>query len=349
MQSSVPQFYAIVEEIEVGVNGKKTGRVRKPYRISLDGVVSKELSVTFEAMSRTFFDDNPNVYPFDMRFNPGRGEMFSLENVHLSPDLIKAIKNPLSCPPLDLRSLKHPQIKAICMATVNSPVRVMFQQFATDQIIRPGYVLIMRLFQGELTYRDLDTSGLSIGNDLDAVYDNGTLYFRSYYTTNRFLDLTQYFEDASDDNIKQIFSSAPLYTENIEKVLENADSVVRKKLSILEKSQILDDFTPVQIRAALEEKGFDITIVKTPKGEDMIEFPTEKKAAKELLDLLTQSVFVGIITGTKYLTNSYRAIETERAQAVSLVPLKKASNTKKPPKPPAKKAAKKNSKKSSGT
>ncbi len=70
---------------------------------------------------------------------------------------------------------------------------------------------------------------------------------------------------------------------------------------MLKDSQILDKYTAKQIGD--HSKGYEVDIKL--EGNKIL-FPTDKKAAKRLLQFLNEEIFRGAITDTLYETNSRR-------------------------------------------
>ena len=160
-------FFAITEVARV--EARKTVRDRTPARIPLDQKIAANLTTHFKSMANTFFTDNSTVIPFDGRYSPGRGEVFVIKDFKLDSSLTAAVKGTLSASPLDLGKSSFPQIKAIVAAEVNGKIRLIFQEFKADQIIRQGWAL----FHKKTTFDMIDYAGITIGNDIDAVYDDG--------------------------------------------------------------------------------------------------------------------------------------------------------------------------------
>lgn len=71
---------------------------------------------------------------------------------------------------------------------------------------------------------------------------------------------------------------------------------------MLRDSKVLDNYTPTQIRA--RAVGYLDIALDTANGQERIRFPSEKAAAKRLLQFLNEELYKGPITANIYETNS---------------------------------------------
>lgn len=142
-----------------------------------------------------------------------------------------------------------------------------------------------------------------MGGKLSAVYevDQQRLLFHSFRTTNTFLPLAEFYEEASEQEIREVLDHNCLAPEDAEALAVGANQWFRKRFAMLRDSGILDNFTAKQIRKHSE--GFEIDIQL--KGNKII-FPSDKQEAKRLLQFLNEEIFRGAITETLYETNSKR-------------------------------------------
>ncbi len=336
--NSKVEFFAIVETSRS--EGRKTIYERKPAYVPLDQSVSSGLAAQFKAMADTFFEDNPTVIPFDGRYTPGKGETFLIENFSAEASIVAAASNPFGTPPLNLSRSPFPQIKAIIMTELNSPLRILFQEFKTSQIIRQGRAFFFG-FKGSDTYDELDVSGIAIGNQIDAVYDDGKFWFRSYYTANRFADLAEHFHDATNEEIKELLKMDGIVAENEAELLAHTDAGMRRKFTIIRDTEILSLVTPEEIRQNALSYNLDIEIDSTD-GQKRIVIPSDKAAAKEVLDFLCQARFFGSLTREPFVANSFRPYGNGKTATVGGPTSAGSRSTKKAVK---KKAAKKSARK----
>ncbi len=129
------------------------------------------------------------------------------------------------------------------------------------------------------------------------------LLFESYKNVQMFLDLTRYFEEATDDDIRAVLAEEIFEVEDEQRVLDSADSVMRKQLALVRNSGILERLDPYRAQSEAEKFGVEVGV----RGE-RIRFPQDRKEAKPLLNFLLERYYEGPITGDRYATNSQRRL-----------------------------------------
>lgn len=181
---------------------------------------------------------------------------------------------------------------------------VLFQNFSRSHVIRPGRFLFL---QNDI-YESVERPGLTLDSKLSAVYipADQKLLFQNFRSTNTFLPLAEFYEEASEEEIKNILNHDLLEPENAEALAKGANQWFRKRFAMLKDSGILDRFTAQEIKK--HSKGYEIDI-QIDNATGKIVFPCEKAAAKKVLQFLNEEIFRGAITDTLYETNSKREAE----------------------------------------
>lgn len=122
-----------------------------------------------------------------------------------------------------------------------------------------------------------------------------------FCAVNTFLPLADFYEEASEQQIREVLAHEKLAPENVDALAVESNQWFRKRFAMLRDSGVLTDFTPNQIKT--KAKGYDVEI-RIQNGK--IVFPEAKPAAKKLLQFLNEELFRGAITETLYETNSKR-------------------------------------------
>jgi hypothetical protein len=176
---------------------------------------------------------------------------------------------------------------------------VMFQNFSRSHVIRPGRFLFLQ----NDTFETTERPGLTLDGKLSAVYkpSSGKLLFHSFRMVNIFLPLAEFYEEASEQQIKVVLGHNLLAAEDADALASGASQWFRKRFAMLRDSDVLDTYSAKQIQA--RSKGYDVAI-SISKGK--IVFPAEKAAAKKLLQFLNEELFRGPITEKLFETNSKR-------------------------------------------
>ncbi len=272
-------------------------------RIPLTEAFRQELGEFFALQQQDFTTDKQEI-EFAGSYNVGIGEVFTIENYPISNVITTALANPLNNPILDLTEETH-RIKALftgCWSAQEQ--RVSFQVFDAGKLLSKGWTLIGT---GD-TYKKLEEPGLVLQGKLTAHYQDGTLLFVSYHNTKRFLDLSDYYKEATNADLDDFASSDLFEFENKDLFKEDADSIIRKKVALLQKNKVLDDISVNDIQTVATNfnqelpEEYHITINVSENGKLII--PEDKKQLKELLRFLDEDYVTAPLTKRKCLTNS---------------------------------------------
>ena len=180
---------------------------------------------------------------------------------------------------------------------------IMFQNFRSYQIIGRRRTVIL----SGATYTNIEKPGLILGDKLSAVYQSTErkLLFDNFYNTNLFLPLSEYFKPASEKDIRRILSHEKLDPEDSGVLATNPNQWFRTRFAMLERSGVLDQYTARDIQS--RSVGYNVSI-QLSADEKKIVFPSDKSAAKRLLQFLNEEIFRGAVTGGLFETNSKKEI-----------------------------------------
>lgn len=272
-------------------------------RIPMTAALNTELAQLFAEQQAALLGGRQPI-AFTGSYNVDEGEIFTIADYPLPSAIGQAIGNPLTCPVLNLNTETH-RIKALFSGTWTPANKtVNFQVFDAGKLLKRGFTLIG---SGD-TYKKLEEPGLMLQDKLTAHFHNGTLHFNSYHNTKRFLDLADYYREATDTDLDD-FAATDLFTfEDEASFKEQADSIIRKKIALLQKNEVLKDLTVSDIQtvannfnAELPEEHH-ITIMVNDDGKLVI--PEDKKQLKELIRFLDEDYVTAPLTKRKCLTNS---------------------------------------------
>ena len=251
------------------------------------------------------FRDNASEIDFDAGYQPEEDECFCLADYD-PPDWLGGA-NSDTVVTRDTISNREELIDSIT-GTVGFARKedgeelTLFQNFTQSQIVRPQRFLLL---QGN-TYTHTERPGLTLDRKLSAVYLSAErkLLFRSFRTVNTFLPLTDFYKEASEQEIREILEHRRLSPEDSEALVAGANQWFRKRFAMLKDSSVLDHFSAKKIQS--RSIGYDLSI-EVLNGK--IVFPSDKLAAKKLLQFLNEELFRGGITETLYETNSKRQVD----------------------------------------
>lgn len=272
-------------------------------RIPLTVALNVELAEFFAEQQTALLADKQAI-EFTGSYNVDEGEIFTIADYPLSPIIAQAIGNPLTCPVLDLNTETH-RIKALFSGTWSAANKtVNFQVFDAGKLLKRGFTLIG---SGD-TYKKLEVPGLILHDKLTAHFHNGTLYFKSYHNTKRFLDLAVYYREATDTDLDAFAATELFVFEGEASFKVQADSMIRKKIALLQKNEVLKDITVIDIQTVANNFNGELPVEHhiniTINDDGKLVIPEDKRQLKELIRFLDEDYVTAPLTKRKCLTNS---------------------------------------------
>ena len=279
----------------------KVGEDVQLYAIPLNQVLQNSLAESWSEQLAEFMQDIDEI-DFNSGYTPENHERFRLTNYQLP----EGLSDTTSMNVQNLDTINNHQDQIISIRALVGFARdeyrnelMLFQSFSRSHVIQPGRFMFLR----DGTYESDTRPVLTLDYKLSATYwlDGGKLLFQNFRITNTFLPLAELYEEASEQEIRDILNHNLLAPVDSEALAKGANQWFRKRFAMLRNSGILDRYTLHQIEEHSREYQVDIRI-----ENDKIVFPIERVAAKKLLQYLNEELFRGPITETLYETNSKR-------------------------------------------
>jgi hypothetical protein len=264
-------------------------------RIPLSGNLQSEITDFLMGQIESFHTDQQKV-DFSGSYNADEGEVFRIQDYPLDKKIIGAVENPLNLDILNLRKETHRIIALFTGIWSKESKYVGFQAFDSRKIISKGFTI---LNSGE-TYTKLEDPGITLQDKLTALFEMNEILFYSYHNTRHFVDLSEYYIEATDTDLEAFASHSSLIVDDKINFINNADSLVRKKVALLQKNRVLWKVPAKDIKTSAKQFGLEIEI----KNGKKIVLPTDKKELKNLLRFLDEDYFTTVLTKRKCLTNS---------------------------------------------
>jgi hypothetical protein len=121
----------------------------------------------------------------------------------------------------------------------------------------------------------------------------------------RVFDLSEYFNEATAEEITTFASHEKLDVANIAEFVAGASAPVRKKIALIRQSGILEKFTTEQIVAAAQ--NFNVVINTSQEGK--ITLPSNGTELRRLLRFLDEDYYKSPLSETHYISNSKRVAD----------------------------------------
>lgn len=274
-------------------------------RFAVNADVQTSMTAYLATQVEAFGTDCEEV-PFDGNYKPEQGEMLVIEEFEDLDSLAKVVAAPLDVPVADPANLDFDQIRALFFGQQEKDGTwvVYLQSFDRRRVISSAGFSI---FHSKDTYKRIEGSGLTLDNKLAARLCGTKLSFFSFFHIRQIFDMSNYYQEATDNDIKQFAELKELHVENVDDLMAASDTWVRRKVWLVMQSSILGKVPPNDIKAIAAEFSIPIEYV-TQDGSERIKVPSDRKSLKTLLRFLDEDYYKSPLSKTNYLTNSKRAV-----------------------------------------
>lgn len=266
-------------------------------RIPLSQNVQTEINKQFSQLAIGFFNEK-EIIPFDGNYNPGNDELFKITDFPISQEIIDSATNNLNFDVLDVQNMEG-KIKAVYATYVqNGRIQIYFQVFDTRKIIANRGI---PLFNNNGTYSRFENKGIVILNKLTLVYREGNIYFNSYFNARRVVPLSDYYIEATNDDVEQFSAGNILNFEDQIGFSEDLNSNLRKKIKSIQQRGVLENLTIQDLQNQANQFGIDFDY-----DNGQVSVPRDKNYVKRLIKFLDEDYFITPLTNRRCVTNSKR-------------------------------------------
>lgn len=242
---------------------------KRIVRFELSSIVQDDLT-TYIKSQESEFELSTEVIPFDGKYKPDSGEVLLIDNYDDIDNLSNAILNPLSIEVVEPTESFFGDIKALFTGykSESGEVKVLLQNFDRRRIISTNGLSI---FHSSNVYKKIEGIGLTVDSKLAAILEDGKLRFFSFFKARQMFDLSEYYKEATNDDINVFSSSDAVRVTNKNGLIDISDSWVRRKISLIQQSDILGTVP--------------INVMKAVALEFNIPFPTVNVDGNEVIDI----------------------------------------------------------------
>lgn len=272
-------------------------------RVRVDSGTQKTLTTIFTDQSKVFLGQRSKV-AFDGIYNIDETEIYEIEDFDIESEFVDAVKQPQGPADFDLKHDDH--IKSIFAGEYDKKsdqATIYFQSFNKGRLLKKGFTLL-----GDgTTLKENKKPGITLDTKLAGVFVDGALVFRNYRNMNSIVDISTFYNEATNEQIDEVLDHERLLVSDADAVHEHVDSWMRRRFTAVLQSGVLDKVTPRQISSRARKYGLKVERKKVGDKDNVV-FPTEKKEIKNLLTFLNEGYFEGELTGTLFQTNSQRKL-----------------------------------------
>lgn len=230
--------------------------------------------------------------------------MLLIDNYDDIDNLSNAIINPLSIEVIEPTESFFYDIKALFTGykSENEDIKILLQNFDRRKIISTNGLSI---FHSSNVYKKIEGIGLTVDSKLTAILEGKKLRFFSFFMARQMFDLSEHYKEATNDDITVFSSSEVVRVTNKEHLIEISDSWVRRKISLIQQSDILATVPIHVMKAVALEFNIPFPTVSI-EGKEVIDIPLDKPALKVLLRFLDEDYYKSPLSNTRFVTNSKR-------------------------------------------
>ncbi|WP_285129198.1 Kiwa anti-phage protein KwaB-like domain-containing protein [Leclercia adecarboxylata] len=281
---------------------------RRIVKIDIDALAQPVVEEIFLNQEANFYGDDDEEVEFCASYSVRDNEYFVINGFDDEIGVLNAIQTPDAIPVWDPQEISVHYFKAIFSGIPehdNHPAKVLIQAFDRRQIINNERSLFQMVTQPNNRFSVSNRPGFSLSDRLTALLIGEKLIFKSFFMLRRFFNMEEYFNEATREDLASFISNDIFEVNNQDNFIENADSSIKKKVSLIMSSGILEDHTIDKLKDCADNIGYQLHISEN-NGSRKIIMPSQKKDIKQLLYFLDQGVFNSIITNELMLTNSKR-------------------------------------------
>lgn len=282
----------------------KSGEPLEVFRLEVDTDTQNSICSVFSNAVSEMSSKKSKVV-FDGSYKPLDDEYLVIENFQLPDEIKDAIRNPIGVSKYEKENGSFPEIKAIFVgerieSKYTENFSVAFQRFKKEQYISTR---AFNLFFDNDTFRREKSYGISISDNIDCLFSENELEFASFYYARQVFDLRDYYRSATDQEVQYFISSDRLLIENTDAFKEMANTWIRRKIAMINDSEVLSNYSAAKIKGLAKSVGIDISI-----DNKKIVIPNDKEKVKIILGFLDEEAYKGPFSQNTYLANSKRQV-----------------------------------------
>ncbi len=183
-----------------------------------------------------------------------------------------------------------PEIKAILVGErtedgETEKFNVVFQRFRKEQYISTKWCNL--IFENNTFFQE-KRFGISIADGVDCYYTDKELQFSTFYYARQIFDLSECYRSATDSEVESFTTSSKLALDNSEAFKRMANTWIRRKIAMINDSQVLDNYSAKEIKSRAKLVGVDIDV-----KDKKIVIPKDKEKIKIILGFLDEEAYKG--------------------------------------------------------
>jgi hypothetical protein len=277
---------------------------RPILRIPLSRDVQTEVEALFRQQEADFGASRTEELEFDGNYKPDDEECLVIRAFDGAAAIHDAVEAPLAVPEIQADASDFATVTALVMGyrSVQGERIALLQAFDRRKIISSAGI---SLFHSGNVYRKVDGVGLTLDARLSAVLVEGDLKFFSFHVLRRMVEVSRHYVAATNADLQAFARIPAIHVADEDAFVAMADTAIRRKVTVIRESGILDGYAPDVIRGAALSFGIDIQVAAVG-GRDVIVLPGTKADLKKVLKFLDEDYYQSTLQSINYVTNSKR-------------------------------------------
>ena len=292
-------------------NGQNNGN--SIYRLALDSELKEEMARAFTIPASKWQDAALMRTAFKEGYHLADNELFEIRDYLLPEELLNAFRAPKELGKFDAGTQGVSNIKAIAAVSVQGErITAIFKIIGKAKKVAPAKNLMLTC--SSKGYAKMSEPGIIVDDRIVALFDEGTLLFKSPGTVKQVLSLKAYMQEANDLEILSFLEAR--FETDPQKILDKTDNWMRKRFASLMQSNLFEERSALDIYETARNFSTEIPL-ELSKDRAKLILPEEKQHIKMILKFLNEEYYKGVLTGKDYQTASKRPLQN-REQAGGL-------------------------------
>lgn len=277
---------------------------RRVLRIPLAQNIQNEVEALFRQQERDFTGSVEVEHAFDGKYKPDAGECLVIADYDDIENIHEAIEHPLGIPVISPDPAEFATVRALFAGyRSDAGERIaLIQGFDRRKIISAAGI---SLFHSANVYRKVDGVGLTLDTRLAAMLVGTGLKFFSFHVLRQVFDLSAYYVEATTTDLQAFAATAGVHFADPQAFVTDADSWIRRKVTLISQSQILDNVDAETIQRVARTFGIEVRTVEID-GRQAIAMPGTKAELKKILRFLDEDYYQSALQSRNFVTNSKR-------------------------------------------
>lgn len=276
----------------------------KILRFNLNQQFQAEVLQSFEDQYHKFISGIDEYHQFDGRYTPQEGELLCIDDFQDLEGMAAAAASPLKISIFEIKNHSLARIKALFVVRkIKQNDFILIQLFEKRRVLSAEASALKMVFSGN-AFQKFENEGIALDNKLLAIFDIATkrISFQSFHFLSRALDVSKYFVQATDEDVKSFTQHATLEVKDSARFLAGATKLQRKKIALILQSGILEKFTAQELEQVAQTVSMTITL----SADGKIVMPEKPADIRKLLSFLEEDYYKSPLTQTLYLAGSKR-------------------------------------------